>query len=113
MNLTPALIETLDKIAPSPSELATKVFNILKAEHPELTDYELLAFAVEYIGLMCLTEHGYLREHALRINKDFYYAHYLRLNENICQQISVSELMQEKSTTHGLTVPLSEDSPPK
>lgn len=115
LKLTPELIDTLDKLAPSPSELASKVYNLLKSHHSELTDYELLAFCVEFIGMQSIAGYEYLSPTAMPLIKDFYYAHYLRLFENkeLCPPISVADLMREDGSKLGPSMDSSDSSQPK
>ena len=113
LNLTPKLIEDLDKLAPSPRELAAKVFGILRTQHEDLTDYELSCFAVEFLGMMVLREYEFLMQPVKTLSKDFYYAHYLRVTENLCQQTGDQELTPKVITSAGPSQTSSDSSPPK
>jgi hypothetical protein len=101
LKLTPELIEHLDKLAPSPKELAAKVFNILKAQHSELTDYEISCFCVEFLGMMVLQEYEFLLAPVKTLSKDFYYSHYLRTYEHIWAQIGEQALTKEDTIKSG------------
>lgn len=113
LNLTPKLIEDLDKLAASPQELAAKVFNILKTQHGDLTDYELSCFAVEFLGMMVLREYEFLFNPVKALTRDFYYAHYLRVTENICQQTGDQDAMTKATTSVGLSKTSSDSLPQK
>lgn len=105
LKLTPELIEQLDKIAPSPAELASKVFNELKDKCPELTNQELQCFAVEYLASQVATgELGFAKEEIKRMTQIYYLAHYYRVsclpqvtgsNSNIPETNTYQDLMKE------------------
>ncbi len=69
-------IGEVDKQIASPSERASLVWQYLKSEHPDLTDWDLVCFSAEYLGMM-VQVHPWLEELAKKLNMLVYTAHYL------------------------------------
>ncbi len=52
VRITKEIVAGTDAKIPSPGERALHIWNILKLEHPELTDWDLACFAGEYLGMI-------------------------------------------------------------
>lgn len=72
------LMELVDKQFANPSERAHEIWSIIQANPSliEKTDWDLLCFAVEFIGMMSQTW-TWLQEDAKKLNRLLYTAHYL------------------------------------
>ena len=68
-------MEEIDAKYPSPTQNAELVFNLLRIEHPELSNWELLCFAAMYIGLVG-DEYPWLKMPAMAINRLLHILHY-------------------------------------
>ena len=68
-------MEEIDDLYPSPTQNAELVFGILRTEHPELTNWELLCFASMYIGLVG-DQYPWLKMPAMAINRLLHILHY-------------------------------------
>jgi hypothetical protein len=109
MKLTPQLIEKLDSLAPSPTDLASLVYNILKAEHQDLDNYTLAAFCVEFLAAQSMSDLPFLGATIVPLAKDFYYSHYLRVMES-CQTSESELIKKEDGISTGLPDPSKTDS---
>src|SRR3954469_20742226 len=69
-------IRNVDNKVASPSVRAGLVWEFLRIEQPHLTDWDLICFAVEFLGMMTHT-HPWLEEDVKSISKLVYTAHYL------------------------------------
>jgi hypothetical protein len=69
-------IAEIDGRVVSPSERAEYIWAVLKSEHPDLTDWDVLCFAGEYLGMMTQT-YLWLEEPAKRVLGLIYTAHYM------------------------------------
>jgi len=76
IKITEQLIAEVDKRVVSPDERANYIWQLLKKEHPDLTDWDVLCFAIEYIGMMH-TVHSWLEFPAKHLTSLLYNAHYL------------------------------------
>jgi hypothetical protein len=74
--ITQAHIDATDERVVSPSERAEYIWTCLKQEHPDLTDWDVLCFAGEYLGMMSPT-YLWLEEPAKRVLGLIYTAHYM------------------------------------
>lgn len=79
--LTDSLRLILDKISPSPEELAENVFKEIQIKLPNLDDYSLLAFCVIFIGKLSQSKAEHLQPSAKSLYILFNYAHYLNIYE--------------------------------
>src|SRR3954471_17622637 len=80
--LTPDLISKLDKFAPSPEEVASDVYELLKIRCGDLDDYQLQCFAIQFLAAQALSGNlAYATAEIKKLNAIFYYAHYLRVSE--------------------------------
>lgn len=79
--LTEAHIRDVDQRFVSPGERADYIWQLLRAEHPELTDWDVICFAVEYLGMMSRV-HLWLEDAAKKAAGLVYAAHYMNA-ENI------------------------------
>ena len=72
------LMELVDKQFASPSERAHEIWSIISATPAliEKTDWDLLCFCVEYIGMKS-QDWKWLEEDAKKLNRLIYTAHYL------------------------------------
>lgn len=75
-SLTEDHIREVDQRFVSPGERANHIWTILKSEHPELTDWDVICFAGEYLGMMSRV-HLWLEEPAKRAIGLIYAAHYM------------------------------------
>lgn len=81
LQLTPELIEKLDKVEPSPSERAAIVFRLLAERCSELTNQDLQCFAIEYLASQVATgELAFCEQEIKRLAKIYYLAHYYRVS---------------------------------
>lgn len=79
-------IGTVDKQIASPSERAALVWNLLRSEHPDLTDWDLICFSTEYLGMM-VQVHPWLEELAKKLAALVYTAHYLTPDTDVSSSI--------------------------
>lgn len=101
MKLSPELIAKLDQYAESPELCAHRVFKALKENHPDLTNYDLMCFAIETLNAAVITGELKFAEGSIRMTaKDFYFAHYLRVSESLTSE-AVS-MPQESITKPGI-----------
>lgn len=70
-----ARIKEIDSIIPSPQQRATKIFNLLRRTDPDLSQWDLLCFCAEFLGMQSQTFH-WLEEPAKRVAMLIYHAHY-------------------------------------
>lgn len=92
MNLSPELIEKIDRLSPSPEMNATKVYRILRENHADLTNYELMCYCVEQLSAAVLThELEYASKEIKELAKLFYYAHYYRLSCTLESALTTSD----------------------
>src|SRR4051812_37523920 len=75
-SLTEKHIAEIDRRVVSPGERADYIWQCLKREHPDLTDWDVLCFAGEYMGMMRET-YPWLEEPAKRVLGLIYAAHYM------------------------------------
>ncbi len=75
--LKPSIVEELDKLAKSPTELAEEVHE--KIAKLELDEYSLLCWASQILAAHSVTDMTFLRQGAVLINRDLHLAHYIRL----------------------------------
>jgi hypothetical protein len=73
--ITEELMKEVDKTTLDPGQRAQKVLLILR-QNKELTNWDILCFAVEYMGLMSLQQ-PILMKAAQVITKWLYIAHYV------------------------------------
>lgn len=78
LTLNPELIARLDTLAESPTNHFTKVYRLLKTDHGELSDYDLICFCIIYLTGIGHRE-KYFEYHARELNKALYFAHYNEL----------------------------------
>lgn len=74
--ITEEFIEKVDKLTKSPSERASDVWVKLAKENPKLTNWDLVCFCVETLGLIS-AEFPWLRQGAMMVSQIVYKAHYL------------------------------------
>lgn len=70
------IIERVDQATPSPNDRAIHVWNLLRAEHPELTNWDLVCFAANLLGYIS-PAFPWLHDDAKAICNLIYKAHYL------------------------------------
>ena len=78
ITITPEDMEKVDKKIPSPSVRAEKIYEIIKEHNPEVTNWDILCFAIQSIGLFG-AEHPWLEIPAKHLNRMLYIAHYTEL----------------------------------
>lgn len=99
VKLSPELIEKLDHYAPSPEQNASKVYQLLRENHPTLTNYELLCYCIEQISAAVLTQElNYMEREVKEVAKLFYYAHYYRLSCHLESELTISDSLKEDLT---------------
>lgn len=74
------VVERVDKHTESPTARAQRVWNLVKSQNPELTDWDILCFAVEYIGSM-VANWAWLEDVAKPLAKRLYVAHYSMMDK--------------------------------
>ena len=79
-------IGEVDKQIASPSERAALVWSYLKNEHPDLTDWDVICFSTEYLGMM-VPVHPWLEELAKKLATLVYTAHYLTPDTDVSSSI--------------------------
>lgn len=72
-----ARIETRDKGTPNPENRAGWIFRELKSKYPNLTNWDLLCFASEFIASNVLAYEWLPREEIKLILRRIYIAHYM------------------------------------
>ena len=87
--LTEEFIEKVDKLTKSPSLRAKVVWNDLSIQTRRLSNWDLICFCAETLGLMS-SEFPWLREAAIIINKIVYKAHYLNTDRIIASEHEIS-----------------------
>lgn len=97
--LNKELIEILDRVSPSTEVLAAEVYEKLKDKLPDLDDYSLLCFCIEYIASMSLTKASYYTNEIKRLSFIHQYAHYLRIWEKWIPSVEDMKKANEKSGT--------------
>lgn len=70
------MIQEKDLVTESPDKRAVRVFALLKERCPDLTQWDLLCFCAEYIGMQATT-HQLLERGARDILGNLYSIHYL------------------------------------
>ncbi len=70
------ILERVDHATPGPGERAAYVWELLQHEHPELTDWDVVCFAANFLGYMSPAL-PWLHEDAKHICNLVYKAHYL------------------------------------
>lgn len=75
-SLTEKRIAAVDEVIVSPSERATHIWTLLKAEHPDLTDWDVLCFAAEYMAMQS-NVYMWLEEPVKKVVGLVYLAHYM------------------------------------
>lgn len=69
-------LEAFDKVTPSPEARATAIYNALKVDHPEYTEWDLICFCVNYLAKMTVV-YTYLTDYIKPLCTIVYKAHYL------------------------------------
>lgn len=69
-------IAEIDEKVVSPGERANYIWKLLKQEHPDLTDWDVLCFASEYLAMMS-SAHLWLEDAAKKVVGLIYTAHYM------------------------------------
>lgn len=70
-----AAVSKIDSKYASPSERAAHIWNILRTEHPNLTNWDLICFSSEYLGTMS-TMMEWLKKPVQELLRLVYTAHY-------------------------------------
>ena len=78
--LTEAHIGEVDQRFVSPGERANYIWSLLKSEHPELTDWDVICFAGEFLGMMS-NVHLWLQDPTKRVVGLIYAAHYMNAEQ--------------------------------
>lgn len=88
-----AIIEAVkaDTHEGTPSNRAMKVLKALKESHPDLTSWDLVCFAAEFIASMAATSTPWLREIAINLIRVVYLAHYTKSEDAACMDRSLKE----------------------
>lgn len=76
--LSPDLVQRLNEFEKSPSQIAQE---ILRKLPDDITDYELMCFCIEYIGLQAQSNHAYMLDQVKTVVRMFNYGHYLRIHD--------------------------------
>ena len=79
--LKPEIIERLDKLAKSPTELAEIVHEAIKSL--ELEEYSLICWASQLLAAHAISDMTFLKDGAVILNRDLHFAHYIRLANEI------------------------------
>jgi len=93
--LTEEFVKRIDVLTQSPQQRAGIVWNILNSSHNKLSNWDLICFCVETLGLMS-SEFPWLREAAIAASKIVYKAHYLNHDRIIASEheIALGEVSQ-------------------
>lgn len=67
-----------DKETPSPEVRAGYVLNLIKDANNDITNWDLLCFAIEYLGSQVLVYDWLSAKAILLLNTEIYQAHYFR-----------------------------------
>jgi len=90
-----AQIAEVDKIIPDPVQRAKKIYDILK-QHEDLTDWDLVCFSSEFLGLMSMGPLPYLDKVAKEVGKLVYMQHYFHTNEAVTNTpVNKNKLFQD------------------
>jgi len=65
----------VDARYPSPTQNAERVFNILRTEHPDLSNWELVCFSAMYLGLVG-DEYPWMKMPVMAVNRLLHILHY-------------------------------------
>ena len=79
-NLSPELIEKLDKIYPNPEQLATEFYNECVLGKT-LSAHTILAFCINFLALQVQEEYNFLEHPVREVGRLFYTSHYYSLWE--------------------------------
>lgn len=79
--LKPEIIERLDKLAKSPTELAEEVHKSIK--ELKLDEYSLICWASQLLAAHSISDMTFLKEGAVELNRQLHFAHYIRLANEI------------------------------
>ena len=79
--LKPDIIERLDKLAKSPTELAEEVHE--KVSALEIDEYSLVCWASQLLAAHSIADMQFLKAGAVTLNRDLHFAHYIRLANEI------------------------------
>ena len=85
VTITTEQMAEIDASYPSPTQNAEHVFALLRTEHPELSNWELLCFAAMYIGLVG-DDYPWLKMPAMAINRLLHILHY-KYPERTCETV--------------------------
>lgn len=75
--LKPEIIEKLDKIAKSPTELAEEIH--IRIANLKLDEYSLVCWATQILAAHSVTDMTFLKPGAMAVNRDLHLGHYIRL----------------------------------
>jgi len=81
--LKPEIIERLDKLAKSPTELAEEVHE--KVKSLDLDEYSLICWASQLLAAHSISDMDFLKAGAIEINRQLHFAHYIRLANEITE----------------------------
>lgn len=76
-----AIIGIVDEASPSPERRATVVWSLMKHHFPDLTDWDVLCFSVQFIAIMSQTW-NWLEKDARSLNSLLYTAHYMMTGDH-------------------------------
>lgn len=81
-----ARLTELDASYPSPDERARVVWEILRSKAPDLTDWDVVCFAANYLGWQS-QNFTWLEDDAKKLCRMVYTAHYLATNQDITTEL--------------------------
>lgn len=91
-------MEDTDKHIASPEARARHVFNILKTKAPELTQWDLVCFSAEFLGMQSAA-YPWLRENSIALCKLIYHAHYIA-TEGVDRESSLRNTSEQPQREH-------------
>ncbi|HEC64536.1 MAG TPA: hypothetical protein ENI23_04510 [bacterium] len=99
--LTEEFVKRIDALTQSPQQRAGIVWNILNSSHNKLSNWDLICFSVEILGLMS-SEFPWLKEAAMMVSKIVHKAHYLNHDRIIDSE---HEIVGGSGSGSGMNVP--------
>jgi hypothetical protein len=80
-------IGNVDKQVASPSDRAHDVWAVIKTHAPDLTDWDVICFSVEFLGMM-VNVHPWLETPVKEVSKLVYSAHYFIPDTDVGSRIN-------------------------
>jgi hypothetical protein len=93
-------VGNVDQRIASPSERAKLVWDIIRTHAPELTDWDVICFSAEYLGMMVNVQ-PWLEIPVKEVSKLVYTAHYLTPDVDVSSSIKRAEAGEPLDTKQG------------